>query len=447
MSTKTLHGGFSAALLLCLLGSVAARAQTSPAQPLTASQVAYTYGLAAYLDADLDEAERELRNAVAVNPGHGDAWRALAEVAAARGDDEAARRYRRRARRADRPPETGVSVQGLPRWEARVGLHYGHDSNPANLPEDVAGVLPDGSRLDGETSDGAVTATSRVEVHPFYDRGGWSLGVGASAHQTGYLDLDSLDRTSLRGFAHLSWGGDPRGWLTGPMGTTRVPADNRRLALVLQAALGDRRIDGDAYLESRAVALAVTVRAHRRTDSRLDLTLRDEETDRPDRVLIDLQDRFTGERRETGVGLSQIVYFRSRDGFFRLGVRRDERDEVGGDAFDAEATVVEGELVLPVTRRVRLRLAAEREDENFDDLRSNPLFGSVFGDRPRSDRTTRWSAAANIDLGRDLWLQVGAVAVDRDIDLGSAGQILDLDRHRTVVTAGLTWSVDGGGVR
>ena len=437
------------------------------------AEVDYTYALAAYRDGDLDEAERLLRSAIAFDPEHGGAWHALGLVHLSRGETEEARAALRRSLAADRPPPAArgevrarleslgpavgepavvplpdaaglaVIVQALPRWEARVGASYGDDSNPALQTPDGIALLPDGSILEGERSDAVAGLDLRVGVHPFYG-GGWSLELGVEGSQSLHDELDLLDYRRVRGFAHLARGGDPAGYAVGPLGTTRVPLGDGPFGLLLQAAVSDDEIDGDAFAGAVEAGAALTFRETGRTATQLDLTWRDEDLDQPGRVLLDPQRRFSGERQETAAALWQWFWFSGRDGYVRLGGRAGERD--AGGAFDSALVGAAAELSAPLSPRALLFLAGSWEREEFDSLESNPAFGTAFGDAPREDAALRASAAVSFGLTPRLWLTVRGTLHERESDFGSADELIDFDRDRTVAAVSLRWFVDGGRV-
>ena len=444
-------------------------AARSPAQ----AEVDFTFGLVAYHDGDLETAERRLRDAVHHEPEHGGAWWALGMVHLSRGAGGEARDAFRRALDARLPPPVprsevraameraqgpaapgvvplpeasglGVVVQGLPRWEARVGAGIGDDSNPAWLPDGLVAPLPGGGLLESDASETVAAFDLRLGVHPFYDRGGWSLELGADGRQSLHDELDVLDLRRVRGFAHLAWGGDPAGFLVGPLGASRVPLGNRRLALLLQAAASDDELDGEPFASAVEAAAALTFRESPRTATQLDLAWRDEELDQPGRELFDPQGRFAGDREETAVGLSQWLWSSRRSRYLRLGGRVADRD-AGGD-FDSEVTGASAELSLPLSPRAFLLLAGTWEREEYDRIESNPLFGSVFGDAPREDEWTRVSAALSLGLTSHLWLTLRGSWLDRDVALGAADELIDFDGDRTVAAASLRWFVDGGRV-
>ena len=464
--------------LLCALLPLAVAAQPEPSDadgPLATAEVAFTYGLAAYQEGDLDEAERLLAEAVAHQPEHGGAWYWLGLVHLRQGEGEAAERAFERALSARREPPverarvrddlararrlgTGeeavvaapvyagevVTLQALPRWEGRLGLSYGDDSNPALLPEDLPAFLPDGDFVQGEESDSVIAADLRLEIHPFYGRGGWTLGAGLAGRQALFDDAGSLDFRHTRGFAHLAWGGDPAGYLVGPLGYTRVPVGNRRVALLFQAAVTEDELDGETFGESVEAAAAVTFRETGHAATQLDLVFRDEEFADDARVVLDPLGFFPGDREETSLRLSQWLYFASRNGYLRLSALAGERD-AGGD-FDSDLTELAAEVALPLSPRLFVFLSGALGEEDYDGLGSNPLFGTFFGDEPRQDETTRLSAAVTFAATPRLWVTLRGTSIDRDVALGAADQVLDLDTDRTVASIGLRWFFDGGRV-
>lgn len=467
--------GFAACLLAAPAG---ARAQgggegSTVSPSLAQAEVDFTYGLAAYRDGDLDEAERLFRRAVAYDPEHGGAWWGLGLVHLSRGEGDDAHDAFRRSLEARRPPPVprsevreemarasratapsvvplsesaglGVVVQGLPRWEGRVGAVVGHDTNPAVLPDGLEAVLSDGTRVPGGTSDTVGSLDLRLAVHPFYDRGGWSLELGVEGRQSLHDELDVLDLRRTRGFAHLSWGGDPAGYMVGPLGASRVPLGDGRFALLLQAALSDDELDGEPFSTVGEAGASLTFREAPRTSTQLDLGWRDEDFDRPSLVLFDPLGRFAGEREETSVGLSQWFWFGTRSGYLRIGGRAAERD-AGGD-FDSQVVGASAEVSAVLSPRTLLFLLGSWEREEYDVLESNPLFGSFFADAPREDESLRAAAAVSFGLAPRLWLTLHGQWLERDVSLGSVDEILDLDRDRTLAAVSLRWFFDGGRV-
>jgi hypothetical protein len=476
---KTRFLALLAAVLLAAAVPVSLDAAPA-ARHVAAAEVAFTYGLAAFRHGEDGEAERLFREAVEADPEHGGARYWLGLVLLGKGDGEGAAAMIAASLDAGVPPpverarvvadlararelaagrggggeEPGlaappgyrgeaISLLRLPRWEARLGLAAGSDSNPALVPEEALAVLPGTEPFTGSEGDPVVNLDLRFETHPFYGRRGWSLGLGVEGRQAFYDQLDALDFRRLRGFVQLAWGSDPLGYLVGPLGFTRVPVGHRPVALLLQGAFTDDAFDGGSFLGTLDLALALTLRESRATATQIDLRYSDESYDEavPSPVPLGFAEEASGE--VTSLGLSQYVYFAGRNGYLRLGLRGGRRD--AGTAYDADLTEATAELSVPVGRRLFVYLAGSRRERDFDHLESNPLFPSFFADRPRQDTRDRWTAAASWAAGRRFWVTGRVSFIDQRSEVGSAASLVDLDWNRTVFTLGVRWFFEGKG--
>jgi hypothetical protein len=454
------------------LSATTAVAAPPPAGDRTEAEVDYAYGLAALHGGDLEEAERSFESATTRDPDHGGAWYGLGLARLARGDGAGARQALERSRTARHPPPVAqgaldqtlerardpaggpavpapvgvepVVLQRLPRWETRVALGAGSDSNPALLPEGLPAFFLDGTAVQDPASDTTADLSLRLEVHPFYDRAGWSLGLGIFGRRTLFDDTGTADFARTRALVSLAWGGDPLGYLTGPLGFTRVPAGHRRLALLLQGAATSDELDGRGFGDTREASATLLLRETRRLATQLDLTWRDQDFDAAAPALLDPQGRFSGEREEQTAGLSQVLHLGRRNGYLRVGAAAGTRDT--GGAFDSDLERLAAELSAPLSRRVVFFATGRLEREDFDDLASNPLAGTFLGDRPREDETRRLAAALTFAVHRRLWVLARVTRIERDTELGAADAVLDLDYDRTVATVGLRWFVAGGRV-
>jgi hypothetical protein len=432
------------------------------------AEVAYTRALLALHQGDADSAESLLRQALAEAPGHGGAHYELARLLLARGEREAGLRELKKAKRSPiappvsperlaedlrraegltageplAPPVYGTReepLSRLPRWEARLGLQPGVDSNPAALPEEGAALGPGGEVLRGAESDAGAFADLRFEVHPFYGRGGWSLGLGADLRRSFYGDLSQAGLGRLKGFVQLAWGDAPAGLVAGPLGFTRVPLGNRRWAILVQATAGDESFDGDRFRDTFELGLAGTFRESRATATQVDLLYQDRE------LASGVSNSSLSEGELTAVRLSQYLYLGSHSRYFRFAYLAGQRD--GPRPFEADLEEARAELVLPLGPRLGLMLLATWDREEFSELESNPLFPTFFGDQPREDTRLRGFAVATLALRRDLFL-VGRLAyLDRETDLGAADSLQDLDLDRSLISVGVRWFAAGGGGR
>lgn len=464
--------------VLCNAAPTAAEESGEPtAQRLAEAEVAFTHGLLAFHRGDDEEAERLLRQAVEADPGHGTARYFLGLTHLRRGDAGEAARQIEAGLAAERPPRVdrerlladlerarsaragataeepvtaplpgnrGTPFGAAPRWELALGAALASDSNPALLSESTLALPADGDPTDllvGEESDTAARLDLRFEVRPFFDRKSWSLSLLAEGHQSLYGDLDFLDLSVWSGTVQLAWGGDPLGYLAGPLGYTRVPFGNRRLALLVQAAVGTSRLDGDRYADTAEAAAALTVREGSRLATRLSLAVSDEDFDEASAL-----DLLPADATATELAADQFFYFGRRNRYLRLGLAAGERS--GDPAADASTRRGGAELGLPFSRRFTLWLSGSWEDVEFDEPESNPLFPLFLAGRPRQDTTTRLVAVASWAVTPRLLLTGRAARIDRDTELGPAADaLLDLDYERTVVSLGLRWFFLPGGAR
>ena len=214
------------------------------------------------------------------------------------------------------------------RWSAQAELGLGEDSNPGLLPETATGLPVLGNGPPAAASDTLAELDIRLDLVPFYDRGGWSsrasLAGGASFHQ----ELDDLDLTAFQGSFSLAWGGDPSRFLSGPLGDVAVPPGANRVAFVLRGGAFDVRLGGQPYLRAVAAGASFSVRESARTATRLEVAVQDRwfERDGPE------PRRRSGE--EVVLGVSQSFQLSRAE--VRLGLLAGERR--GGEPLPARST-------------------------------------------------------------------------------------------------------------
>ena len=198
-------------LLLALLAAGPALAQPSAAD----AEVAFTYGVRAFNHGDYAEAVRLFQEALDADPKHREAreWLALAQRRQAAGETVAA------------PGFAGLlALRDQPKFDFRAGAFYGEDSNPALMPDDAIAFIPGFGPLQGEVEDRVTDLNLRAAAYPVYGKGGFSLGLTGEVKSARFADLDFLDERQWSAAVQLAWGSDPLGYLTGPMGYTRVPS-------------------------------------------------------------------------------------------------------------------------------------------------------------------------------------------------------------------------------
>jgi hypothetical protein len=317
-------------------------------------------------------------------------------------------------------PEVVPPVAALPRWEGRVGLDTGRDSNP--------GLLPDGLpfRLFGLTNaeaDEEARLDGRVDLHPFYDRGGWTLGLSAGGSRSFHREQTDFDLTNVRATASLVWGHDPRGYLTGPLGFTRVPTGSGRLSLLVQAGASGVWLGGDSYLRTIEGTATFLGRESDRTATRVDVQAVDR------RYADRNRSAFLADGSEMSVGVSQYVFLGRPDRYVRAGVWGGERG--GGVLSDASLREVSTEAAVPLVPRWSVVLFGSRSEERYSHAASG-LRGPAGP--ARNNRLWRASAAALWQpADRWQWTQ-------RDSNIAFppfASELLDY--RRTIVSTGFNW--------
>lgn len=397
-------------------------------------------GLAYLQLGDGERAAREIEAALAARRPPGDRARARADLERARSAAGAAAAADTAAVPAYGGEAAGLAAWGeAARWEVRLSAAAGNDSNPLLLADGAVGVHG-ADVFAGPQSDRFADLGARIEVRPLVDRGGWSLGLAGEASQGRFGDLGFLDSDQVRAAAHLSWGGDPAGTLSGPLGYARVPLGNQRVALLLQAGVTADRVDGQRLRTTTEGAAALTFREGSAAATRLTVSAaHDDYADDPAGIL-----ERSGTR--TDVAADQFFYFGRRNRYLRVGVAAGER--AAGAAFDATTRQASVEVGLPLAPRWSLWLAGSARRTEFDRLESNPLFPLFFATVAREDTTTRAAAVLSWALTPRLLVSARASRVDRRAEFGAAAeQFLDLDYDRTVVSLGVRWYLMKGGGR
>jgi hypothetical protein len=392
------------------------------------AEVAFAFGLAAYHRGDFAEAAERFAAAVEADPAN-EAARAWLERARRRAAGE--------AEPAAVPPEPRLDrFGGVPPWELELRASIGEDSNPALLADGVLYAGPGGALFDGPESDTVLAAGARVAVAPV--RGETvTVSLAGEAYQAAFDELDFLDFARFGAAAQLAWGGDPSGFLAGPLGYLRVPIANPRSGFLLQGAVSDDELDGEGYATTTAAAASLFVREGTAGATRLSAVHRDQDFDR------DGSGVFEASGTEAEAELEQTIYLGARHRFVRLAAAAGERD--AGAAFDGSSLRGRAELALPLGEEWTLTLAGSVERVEFDGVESNPLFGIFPVDEAREDTLARFGAALSWAVTPRFLLTARAVTTDRDADLGPvAEQFFDFDYERTVVAVGFRWSWLGG---
>lgn len=408
------------ALLLLLAAALLAAAPALAQRSSADAEVAFTYGVGAYNHGDWDEAVRLFQEALTAAPDNPEAREWLA--AAQRRQSEAAAPGQAVAT----PGFAGLlTLRDQPRFDFRAGVAYGQDSNPAQLPDNVVASGPGITTLVGEVDDKATDLDARAGVYPFYGRGsrdprnGWSLGLTGQVKAARFQDLDFLNERQWSAAVHLAWGSDPSGYLTGPLGYTRVPFGHSRASLLLQAGRTDTRLDGDPLVTADEAALSLVFRESVTTATQAELDFQK-------------QDILDGraDSRVWSAGASQLFFFGRRDRYLRLGAARGETTD--GLISDSTSVVGTAEVSLPLAGRGSLQLAVSRRKEDFD-ARVPQRF---------TDTTTRAAGALAWEVARHLYVTGRASWTKRDSDLGpltTTNPLAFRDYQRNTASLGLQW--------
>jgi hypothetical protein len=446
-------------LLLLLVPGHAGWAEEGE-RSLAKAGVSFALGVRAFEAGENQEAERLFLDAINYDRQHGDAlhWLGLTYLRLGRAEEAVDRlaaslkaeerptagrrrvradlRVAREARaRGDgapvsiEPPPYNPEIplfEELPRWEARAGLEAQHDSNPGLLPEDLLFPLPGHASLGGATPDEAAQLNVRVEHHPFYSRG-WSLGLAVSGQQSVYQDQRDLDLSLVRATASLAWGGSPRGFVSGPLGSTRVPTEHNRIALLLQGGGAQVWLGGDSYLGLAEGAFALIARESGRTATRLELEARDSS------YSADSSGTLRRSGTEAVLGVSQYLFLGRDDRYLRLGIAAGERR--AGRAFDSSSGEALVELSAPLFRKGSLRVLGSWREDRFDHPES-----SLANGRPERDDTTwRVIVAPTWPVNEHLAWTLRGSHVRRDSNVRIALGSPLFDYERTTFSLGLDW--------
>jgi tetratricopeptide repeat protein len=443
---------------LCSPLGQARASEPSPA----AVAVALVQGKLAFQQGDYQLAAELLEEAVASDPEEGTAlhWLGLAYVKLGRTDDAIDRL--KRSRNADHPPAAGkkrvsedlrlveeAQAKGLPLpeiaapeedlvfhdptvpdpWNAWARISLGTDSNPGLLPETVTGLPLLGGGPHTAKADAVAQLDLHLDLVPFFDRKGWSLGVSLAGSRSMHRDFGDLDLAFAQGQVSLAWGGDPRGYLAGPLGSVQVPYTASRFSAVLQGDGFDLRLGSDDYLRVAELGGSLVIREGLgKRATRIDSAARNRSFRRggpePHR-------RSGG---EAFLEVSEYFYFGRPDRHLRLGIAAGERG--GGRDFESSFSARFAELSLPLAGSESLLLRGDWHRERFAHLESR-----LGASGPRREDTF-WKLAADAiwRLRNNLrWTLGGAyVRNDSNLELTLGGPLFDY--RRTLVSTGFLWS-------
>ena len=433
---RGLRGGTLLLALLFLWGSPPSAAQEAVSgggsAPLADARLAFARGVAAFDDGDFETAREHFEEAVRLAPGDDTAreWLALAEANLRRLEEGAAPA----TAPASAPEWSGdfAVLPEVPRFDGRVFVGAGYDSNPNLLPDDLVLATPEGDPVSGEDSDIVILADVRAGFQRADETAGRTFGVVLHGSQSLYDDFDYLDFRRVGGVVQLALGKDPLGYLAGPLGYSRVPRGLTRTAFLLQVGASKDWLDGEDFADRLEAAASFAFNEGGWGQTRLSAGYGDEDFDRdPEGGPAELLAR-SGE--ELGGELAQYLFFGRRNRYLRLGVGAWERD--AGAAHDRSSLVLDGQLSLPLGGRSTLHLFASRRTDDYDEPVSN-LFDPAG--EPREDDELRAGGALVVRLVGGLFVSGRASWTDREIDMPAGFATPDLSYERTVATLGLSW--------
>jgi len=461
------------ALTFCCLATFSPQPAGADPQPsLAASEIAFTKGLMAFQQGLDAEAAAELSLAVQLDPEAGTPRYLLGLTLLRMGKAkeavvaiEASLRARHRpevertrliadlraARRAAAREEARGPAAGPPAipvappvwrvepnaddrgsWEGGLDFALGTDSNPNLQAADLTLPVPAGrppAVVRGAQRDSVADLGLRLGWFPLRVRNRWELGVDLEAGQSLHHRFDFLNLGELRAVVQLARGLDPRGYLSGPLGSTRVAFGARGVSTLLQAGASAYQLDGSAYLRTAEAAAAVSFPESPTATLRLELAGADRSF--TGRGLSD--PRRSG--HDLSLGLVQ-TFFLGAGGERSLALGGGVLDRQAGRPFAASILAGGAELALPVAARWRAWLQGTVRRDRFKHPESN-LF-VLFGPR-RRDSTARAAAALSWVAADRLLVTARCTYSSRDsnVDLGTG--LPDLGYRRLTLSLGGGW--------
>jgi tetratricopeptide (TPR) repeat protein len=453
-------------LALSLLGCLCplpgwGEAEETPQRSTAAAEVALTHGILAFQEGDYQRARDLLEEAVERAPDEGTALHWLGLTYLKLGDAPKAVDCLKGSLKARHPPAagkrrvrvdlglietaiaTGSSLPAIeapeegailrdplapPIWYVQTELGLGADSNPGLLPETATGLplFGDGPRT--AEADSAAQLDLRLELVPFFDRGGWSLGTSLAASRSVHRDFEDLDLTLIQAYVSLVYGGDPRGYASGPLGNVQVPRSASRYSVLLQGGGFDLRLGDNDYLQAGEAAGSFLVRETPRTATQFDVVARNRSFQRegPEPHLRSGEEIF--------LEVSQYVYPGRPDRHLRSGVFAGERG--GGRDFESSFRGLIAELAMPLSDSWILHLTGNWRHESFAHSESRlGASGPARDDKYWTIEVTavRWW---NDHLG---WTTSGSYfRNDSNLELSVGGPLFDY--RRTLVSTGFIWT-------
>jgi hypothetical protein len=447
---------------------------------LADAELAFTRGVLAFHGGDYEAARAAFEEAVRLAPDDGTAryWLGVTLLDLGRPDEAAA--ALRAALDSRRPPADRAEVRSrlgeaerrvrgeagesalvaapgwggdfavlpeVPRFDGRLYLGVGSDSNPNLMPDGLVLATPDGDPVDGAESDTVVLADARLAVQAVDPEAGGgpgrslgrSLGLVLHGAQSLHDKFGYLDLRRLGGVVQLALGKDPLGYATGPLGYARVPFGRSRWTWLLQAGWQTDSLDGhgfdDAFLAGTSLALDEVGTGPLGGRTWLGVSYVDRTFDGdPSGSSKDVLGRSGTELRGE---LAQYLFFGPRNRYLRLAVATGRRN--AGAAYDASSLEGRGELSLPLAPRATrwtLFLTGAYRQDDYDHAVSN-VFAPTG--EPRRDRETRLGGSVAFRVVADLFVSGRVTWIDHRIDTTAGFAAPDLSYDRTLATLGLSW--------
>ncbi len=460
----------------CGRAAESSAAATDPGResaPQADARLAFVDGVLAFHDGDFETARERFAEAIRLAPDDGTAryWLGVTllnmgraeEAAAALRESLAARRppadaaeVRSRLEEAERRARGEAPTSALvaapawsggfavlpqvPRFDGRVFVGVGSDSNPNLMPDGLVLATPGGDPVEGAESDTVALADVRLAFQAVDEEAGRSLGLVLRGSQSLHDKFGYLDLRRLGGVAQLALGKDPLGYVTGPLGYARVPFGRSRLAWLAQVGWQTDSLDGngldDAFEAGTSLALNEDGSGSLGGQTWLGVSYRDSSFDGdPSGALGDVLGRGGTELRGE---LAQYLFLAQRNRYLRLAVAAGQRN--AGEAFDSSSIEGSGELSLPLAAigapRWTLYATGSYRRDDYDNAVSN-VFAPAG--EPRRDRVTRLGGSLVFRVVADLFVSGRVTWLDHQIDMPAGFAAPDLSYDRTLATVGLSW--------
>lgn len=365
-------------------------------------------GLVEFALGDTQQAFKHFASATELDPSVGqgaDYYRGI--EAYERGDLDASRRYFEQVLQQVLDPGMTKSgedwlgyldqlgaAEGLPAGDVRISYFLEHDDNPGQINDDVF--------VSGIDSDLRAVFALRAEHRPLISKRG-TIGLVLNSYISRHDDFEQGDLTGIQGVFQYAYGGDPMGYISGPLGFARVPAARGPVAWLFQVAASNLAfIEGGTF--RRDYEVASTVLVHQPDFGKSEFSLSYDDV-----TYFDVFSRpFSG--HNTTLRLGQYFYLGQGPGrYLRLLAERTAHD-AREPALERDTDTYQAELALPLSRRCNLFLmGAHRKDDYF------PQSALFYGlSQPRGDETVDAAAKLTVSVTRHSYLTFRYGYTDRD---------------------------------